>query len=99
MEKKNLNGQNSAATSALRFQYSDGNFGLFNSWDALLDFWAPYYDGKSGADRHFRKTAYGAAVTKDGTEIMVAPVSGPLTTSQKKDLMTRAYEYVTGINA
>lgn len=99
MNNKTFNGQNSAATSALCFQYSDGNFGLFNSWDALLEFWATYYDSKADADRHFRKTAYGAAVAKDGTEIMVAPVSGPLTIAQKKDLMTRAYKYVTGLNA
>ena len=95
MEQKNNNGQNSVATSALKFKYSDGNFGLFNNWNDLLAFWAPYYDYNwAGTDRHFRKTAYGVAVI-GGTEIMDAPVSGPLTKSQKADLMARAAEYIS----
>lgn len=97
MYNNNENGQNSVATSALTFKYSDGNFGLFNNWNELLYFWAPYYGGKSGADAHFRKYAYGVAVLNNkanNTEIMAAPVSGPLTASQKKDLITRASEYI-----
>ena len=94
MDNKTFNGQISVATSALSFKYSDGNFGLFNNWNELLYFWAPYYDSKADADRHFRNTAYGVAVAKDGTPIMSAPVCGPLSANQKADLMTRAAEYI-----
>ena len=93
MDNKTFNGQISVATSALKFKYSDGSFGLFNNWNDLLAFWSPYYDNRSDADRHLRKTAYGVAVI-GGTEIMAAPVSGPLTKAQKADLMTRAAEYI-----
>ena len=87
------NGQISVATSALKFKYSDGNHGLFNSWSDMIDFWAPYYDSKADADRHLRLKAYGVAVSKD-TEIMAAPVSGPLSTEQKADLINRASAYI-----
>ena len=94
MDNKTFNGQISVATSALKFKYSDGNFGLFNNWNDLLAFWSPYYDNNwTVTDCHFRKTAYGVAVI-GGTEIMAAPVSGPLTKAQKADLMTRAAEYI-----
>lgn len=99
MYNKNDNGVNGLANhkTELTFKYSDGNFGLFNNWNELLYFWAPYYGGKAGADAHFRKYAYGVAVLKNkanNTEIMAAPVSGPLTAPQKKDLITRASEYI-----
>lgn len=93
MNNKTFNGQISVAASALSFKYSDSNFGLFNNWNELIDFWAPYYDNKADADRHFRKTAYGVAVI-GGTEIMDAPVSGPLNKSQKAELMAKAAEYI-----
>ena len=84
---------NKTYNDKLCFKYSDGNFGLFNNWNDLLAFWSPYYDNRPDADSHFRKKAYGVAVI-GGTEIMSAPVSGPLTKAQKADLMTRAAEYI-----
>lgn len=96
MNNNNENGVKGLA-NRYEFKYSDGNMGLYNSWDEMIDFWAPYYDSKADADRHFRKYAYGVAVLKNkanNTEIMAAPVSGPLTASQKKDLITRASEYL-----
>lgn len=95
--RQNYNNGDNGLANQLQFKYSDGNFGLFNNWNELLYFWAPYYGGKAGADAHFRKYAYGVAVLKNkanNTEIMTAPVSGPLTASQKKDLITRASEYI-----
>ena len=84
---------NKTYNDKLCFKYSDGNFGLFNNWNDLLGFWSPYYDSWTGTDRYFRKKAYGVAVI-GGSEIMAAPVSGPLTKAQKADLMTRAAEYI-----
>lgn len=85
---------NKTYNDKLCFKYSDGNLGLFSNWNDLLAFWSPYYDNNwTGTDRYFRKTAYGVAVI-GGTEIMAAPVSGPLTKAQKADLMTIAAEYI-----
>ena len=96
MENKTFNGDKGLAShkTELRFKYTDSSYGLFNNWNELIDYWAPYYDNKADADRHFRNTAYGVAVSKDGTQIMSAPVSGPLSTNQKADLMARAAEYI-----
>lgn len=84
---------NKTYNNKLCFKYSDGNFGLFNNWNDLLAFWSPYYNNWTETDRYFRKIAYGVAVI-GGTEIMAAPVSGPLTKAHKADLMARAAEYI-----
>lgn len=93
MENKTFNGVKGLANQ-LQFKYSDGNMGLYNSWDEMIDFWAPYYDSKADADRHFRNSGYGVVVTKDGTPIVSASCPGPLSNVQKAELVDKACLYV-----
>lgn len=92
MSNKNFNDDKGLVTH-ITFKYSDDSR-LFNNWKELIEFWTPYYKNRTDADSHLRKIAYGVAVAKDGTPIISAPVSGPLTTEQKADLITRASEYI-----
>lgn len=78
----------------LYFSYSDGAGRLYETWDELVSYWAEEYGSKAAADKHFRKAGYGVIHNEASTPLIKAPVSGPLTTNQKADLMTRAAEYI-----
>lgn len=90
------NGVNGPANhkTELYFSYSDGAGRLYETWDEMVSYWAEEYGSKDAADKHFRKAGYGVIHNEASTPIMSAPVSGPLTKSQKADLMTRAAEYI-----
>lgn len=93
MNKNNEKGVKGLANQ-LQFKYSDGNMGLYNSWDEMIDFWAPYYDSKADADRHFRRTAYGVTLLKDGAPIVQAACPGPLTANQKAELIDKTAAFL-----
>lgn len=96
MYNNNDNGDNGLANhkTELYFSYSDGAGRLYGTWDEMVSYWAEEYGSKAAADKHFRKAGYGVIHNEASTPIMSAPVSGPLTKSQKADLMTRAAEYI-----
>lgn len=96
MYNNNDNGVKGLANhkTELYFSYSDGAGRLYETWDEMVSYWAEEYGSKDAADKHFRKAGYGVIHNEASTPIMSAPVSGPLTKSQKADLMTRAAEYI-----
>lgn len=96
MNNNNENGDNGLANhkTELYFSYSDGAGCLYETWDEMVSYWAEEYGSKAAADKHFRKAGYGVIHNETSTPIMSAPVSGPLTKSQKADLMARAAEYI-----
>lgn len=81
------NGQICGGAAALRFQYSDGSMGLFNSWNAMVEFWTPYYASRADADRHLRRIAYGCLVAKDGTPVRRYSHNGPLNAQEKSQFI------------
>ncbi len=82
--------------SELTFKYDDDSRGLFKNWDDLLEFWAPYYGGKAGADRRFRQTAYGCICDKWGYAVATSEKYGPLTSTERSELMTQALKEYKG---
>ena len=96
MDNKTFNGDKGLANhkTELYFSYSDGAGRLYETWDEMVSYWAEEYGSKAAADKHFRKAGYGVIHNEASTPIMSAPVSGPLTKSQKAELMAKAAEYI-----
>ena len=74
----------------LKFRYCDGG-AFFKSWKDMVDFWVPYYDNRADAGAHLRRAAYGTII--QGEDWVIAdcfPNFGPMTVSEKRDLMNKA---------
>lgn len=95
MYNKNFNGDNGLAT--LKFKYNDDSYGLWNTWDEMISYWAIFYNNsKAAADSHFRKYAYGCVCDKNGYEIAYSKKTGPLTAKEKAELMAEAVNVYDG---
>lgn len=74
----------------VKFRYESGDDTLWSNWRALVKYWAPYYDSAADADRHLRRSVFGAILTTGGLTIFQAKKSGPLSAQEKEELLAEA---------